>query len=237
MKLVIMQPSYLPWLGYFDLFLSSDLFLVYDNVQFDKDGWRNRNKIKTSNGPLWLTVPVLTTGMNKPTNKDIQINPREPWARKHLKSIEQNYRKAPYFNEIYPLLEKGLTREWKYLLELNMYFIETINQYLGIQTAFKFASEVKLDLPEGKNEKLVALCRHLKADEFYEPAGGKGYIDPGFFEQNGIRLSFQDYQHPVYPQLNGAFVPNLSVIDLLFNRGRDSLAAIQSGNTAAVKKK
>lgn len=233
MKLVIMQPSYLPWLGYFDLFIQSDLFLVYDNVQFDKDGWRNRNKIKTPQGPQWLTVPVLTKGKERPTNLEIQINTREPWVRKHLKSIEQNYCKSTHFEEIYPLLEEGFYQEYERLIDLNMYFIDAFRRYLGLQTPWQLVSELKLDLPEGKNEKLVALCRHFKADEFYEPSGGKGYIDSPLFEQNGIRLTFQNYHHPVYPQLHGDFVPHLSIIDLLLNCGGKSLAVIKSGNVGS----
>jgi hypothetical protein len=222
MRLVIMQPSYLPWMGYFDLVLQGDHFLVYDNVQFDKDGWRNRNRIKTPNGPLWLTVPVLTKGQNKPTNREIRINNLEFWAKKHLKSIEQNYKKAPHFEAIYPMIESILSREWNFLIDLNMEFIRKFCEYLKIPGKFGFASELKIDLPEGKNEKLIALCKHFKADEFYEPEGGRGYIEPEMFQSQGIRLTFQNFQHPQYTQLYGAFVSHLSVVDLLFNCGAAS---------------
>lgn len=230
MKLVIMQPSYLPWLGYFDLILQSDIFLVYDNVQFDKDGWRNRNRIKTPNGLQWLTVPVLTSGMNKPTNRDIQINNRETWQRKQLASLKTNYSKAVCFSEVWPIVEAVLSKPWDRLLDLNMRFLNDICDYLGVRKNFKFASDLSIDLPEGKNEKLIAICKHLGAWEFYEPAGGKGYIDTPMFESNNIRLTFQDYQHPVYPQLHGPFVPCLSVIDLLFNCGKRSLEIIKTNN-------
>jgi len=223
-------------LGYFDLFMESDLFLVYDNVQFDKDGWRNRNRIKTPNGPQWLTVPVLTKGMQRPTNGEIKINPHEPWARKQLKSIEQNYRKAAYFEEIYPLLSQGLSQPYERLIDLNMHFINAFNHVFNIQTPHQMVSEIKLDLPDGKNEKLVALCRYFGALEFYEPAGGQGYVDPALFEKNGIRLTFQQYQHPVYPQLYGDFVSHLSIIDLLFNCGPGSLEVIKKGNACSRKR-
>jgi hypothetical protein len=232
MRLVIMQPSYLPWMGYFDLLLQADLFLVYDNVQFDKDGWRNRNRIKTANGLQWLTVPVLTKGQNKPTNKDVRINNLEFWAKKQLKSIELSYKKAPHFAEVYPMIESVLTQEWNFLIDLNMAFIRKFCEYLNIPAKIAFASDLKLDLPEGKNEKLISICKHLKADEFYEPAGGQGYIDPAQFESQGIRLTFQNYHPAEYPQLHGPFVSHLSVIDLFFNCGRDSLKLIKAPSQA-----
>jgi hypothetical protein len=147
MRLVIMQPSYMPWMGYFDLLLQADLFLVYDNVQFDKDGWRNRNRIKTANGLQWLTVPVLTKGQNKPTNKDIKINNVEFWAKKQLKSIELNYKKAPHFPTVYPLIESVLSREWDLLIDLNMTLIRAFCEYLKIPAKIGFSTDLKLDLP------------------------------------------------------------------------------------------
>jgi len=222
-----MQPSYLPWLGYFDLLFQSDLFLVYDTVQFDKDGWRNRNRIKTPQGAQWLTVPVLTKGLNKPTNREIKINRVEPWKRKHLKSLELNYRKAPHFEEIFPLLEGILSKDWEFLIDLNVESLKTLCNYLEIQTSIRFASELKLDLPQDRNDKLIEICHHLKADEFYEPKGGEGYIDAERFKSNGIHLRFQDFQHPTYPQLHGVFVPQLSIVDLLFNCGKESVGILR----------
>ncbi len=233
MRLVIMQPSFMPWLGYFDLFLHADLFLVYDNVQYDKDGWRNRNRIKTPNGPQWITVPVLTKGQNKPTNRDIRVNNLENWQRKHLGSLQMNYAKAPYFKEVFPMIESIYTHSWDLLIDLNMACIEKLCQYLGIQTPMRFVSEVKIDLPEGKNEKLIRLCREVGATEFYEPKGGEGYIDPVQFEQAGIRLTFQDYAHPVYPQLHGEFVSQLSTLDLLFNCGPASAEILRASSNLA----
>lgn len=223
MRLVVMQPSYLPWVGYFDLFLQADLFLVYDNVQFDKNGWRNRNRIKTHQGVRWLTVPVLTSGMNKPSNREIKISNVEPWRRKHLKSISLAYQKAPYYDRIYPLVEKILSRSWDFLIDVNMEFIRRICEFLGIQTPIQFASELKLEWPDDKNDRLIAICKYFGADEFYEAEGGRGYIESDRFEKAGIRLTFQSFLHPVYPQLYGPFVSHLSVIDLLFNCGEGSI--------------
>jgi len=227
MKLVIMQPSYLPWMGYFDLLLQSDMFLVYDNVQFDKDGWRNRNRIKTPNGPQWLTVPVLTKGMNKPTNREIRINPAEPWQRKHLKSLEMNYRKSPYFGEIYPMMEALLLPQRELLIDLNIDGIKKICDYLEIHTPIQFVSDLKLDLPEDRNGKLIEISCHMKADEFYEPEGGRNYMDTERFAKQGVKVIFQDFKHPVYPQGYGDFVSNLSIVDLLFNCGKGSIDVLK----------
>lgn len=221
MRLVVMQPSYLPWLGYFDLLIQADLFLFYDTVQYDKDGWRNRNRIKTANGPQWLTVPVLTSGLNKPLIKDIKINNREPWQRKHLKSLQMNYAKTKFYDETYPEVESILSRDWERLMELNEAVIRKLCGMLEIRTSIQRVSELGLDFDEGKNEKLIQICKHVGADEFYEAAGGKGYIEESLFKENGIHLRFQDYKHPVYPQLYGDFVSSLSVVDLLCNCGRE----------------
>ena len=230
MRVVIMQPSYLPWLGYFDLFLASDLFLYYDVVQYDKNGWRNRNRIKTPNGPLWLTVPVLTKGLNKPSNKDVRIDTKEPWQRKHIKSLEMNYRKAPHFDEVFPIFEKVLSQPRESLLDLNTEAISEMSSYLGIHTPSKCVSDLKLDLPDDMeaNRKLIEICKEVGADEFYEPAGGMTYIEPKLFRDEGIRLTFQNYQHPEYSQLHGNFVSHLSTADLLFNCGRESLSVLDT---------
>ncbi len=223
-----MQPSFLPWLGYFDLLLRSDLFLVYDNVQFDKDGWRNRNRIKTPNGPQWITVPVLTKGLNKPTNAEILINHKENWKKKHLGSFQMNYTRAPHYREVMALIEPVYAAEHERLLDLNMALLKTFCEYLDIPTPFRLASELGLELPEDKTAKLVTICKHLQANEFYEPKGGEGYIEPAQFEAAGIRLEFQNYAHPEYPQLHGAFVSHLSIVDLLFNCGKSSLAVLKT---------
>lgn len=221
MRLVIMQPSYLPWLGYFDLLIQANLFLFYDTVQYDKDGWRNRNRIKTANGPQWLTVPVLTSGLNKPLIKDIKINNREPWQRKHLKSLQMNYAKTKFYDETYPEVESVLSKDWEHLMDLNEAVIRKLCGMLEIRTSIQRVSELSLDFDEGKNEKLIQICKHVGADEFYEAAGGKGYIEESLFKENGIHLRFQDYKHPVYPQLYGDFVSSLSIVDLLCNCGRE----------------
>ena len=231
MRVVILQPSYLPWLGYFDQMSNCDAFVIYDDVQFDKNGWRNRNRIKTAQGPQWLTVPVLISGRDFPINRDVEINNTVSWGSKQIKSIRQNYGKAPFFNDYFDALEIVLTRSWRFLIDLDMEFIFLLMQQLGMRTKIYFASE--LNIPKtGKAERLIDICRHLGADAFLEGEAGKNYIDEADFSRAGIRLEFHGYQHPVYRQLHGPFISHLSSIDLLFNHGGAALEILTNRKTA-----
>jgi hypothetical protein len=221
MRVVILQPSYLPWLGYFDQMCKSDIFVIYDDVQYDKNSWRNRNRIKTSQGWQWLTVPVLLKGRNFPLNRDVEINNGVDWQSKHLKSIIQNYRQAAFFADFIGSLESVLTREWKFLIELNVELLSLLKKRLGFQTEICMASELTI-AKVGKTERLIEICRRFGADSFLEGDAGKNYIDESLFSNAGIRLEYHQYQHPVYRQLHGDFIPYLSVVDLLFNHGSES---------------
>src|ERR1043166_9576480 len=204
MRIVVLQPSYLPWLGYFDQMYKSDVFVVYDDVQYDKNSWRNRNRIKTPQGWQWLTVPVLLKGRNFPLNKDVEINNDLPWASKHLKSLAQNYRPAHFFDEVMGALEGIFTREWKFLIDLNMECISLLKRLLGLEKDLCFASELNI-AKVGKTERLVEICRHFGADSFLEGDAGKSYIGESLFSNAGIELEYHHYQHPTYRQLHGEF--------------------------------
>ncbi len=218
---VILQPSYLPWLGYFAQLMRSDVFVIYDNVQYDKHSWRNRNRIKTAQGPHWLTVPVLTRGQNWPTNRDVKIDNLHDWRRKHWLSLRQSYARAPFFSDYAGIFEPLYARTWDFLLDLNMASFTAMSAALGIKREIRLASE--LGVEGTSTERLVRICQALGADCFYEGAAGRDYIDPAVFEAANITLEFQDYGHPTYPQLHGNFVPYLSAVDLLFNCGPKSL--------------
>lgn len=222
MRVAILQPSYLPWLGYFDQMFKSDVFVVYDDVQYDKNGWRNRNRIKTPQGPQWLTVPVLTKGRNFPLNREVEINNTVSWQEKQLRSIVQNYTKAPFFNEHIGPVRGVLERHWRLLTELNMAFIHVLMERLALKTRIYFSSDLKIP-NMGKTERLIKVCQYFGADTFLEGDRGRDYIDETLFMRAGIQLEFHGYTHPVYHQLYGKFVPYMSVIDLLFNHGDDSL--------------
>lgn len=218
---VVLQPSYLPWLGCFAQMQRCDVFIVYDNVQFDKHGWRNRNRIKTPQGECWLTVPVLTRGRDKPLIRDVEINTAERWRAKHLKTVRQSYARAPYFEDHIGWLEAIWSREWMSLLDLNMECLQKLCEALGLKREIRLASE--FDTSGDSIERLVQICRAVDADVFYEGGAGRDYIDDARFERAGIRIEYQDYRHPVYSQLHGDFLPYLSVVDLLMNCGGQSL--------------
>lgn len=217
---VILQPSYLPWLGYFAQMARADVFVVYDDVQYDKHSWRNRNRIKTAHGVQWLTVPVATHGKNKPLNSEVQIAGQD-WRRKHLATIRQQYAKSPFFERYIGVFEDLYGREWTNLLELNHAAMLSLADALGLTREIRFAST--LGIGGAGAPRLIEICRALGAARCYEGAAGRNYIDDALFASAGIELEYQDYRHPEYPQLHGPFEPFLSVIDLLFNCGPESL--------------
>lgn len=221
MRVAILQPGYLPWLGFFDQMYKSDVFVIYDDVQYDKHGWRNRNRIKTAQGMQWLTVPVLTMGQDNPLVKEVLINNKVDWRRTHLKTIKQNYSRAPFLNTYFGMFEEIYSKEWKYLIDIDMTFIFTLMEELGLTTKIKFSSS--LGIMGKSTQRVIDICLYLKASEYLSGDAAKDYLDESLFFQNDIKLEYHHYQHPVYNQLYGEFIPYLSVIDLLFNHGNESL--------------
>lgn len=226
------QPNYLPYAGFFEKMARADLFVIVDDVQFVKRGpfgWIHRNRIRSGDGWDWLTVPVLTKGKFEQTIRDTQINARLPWARKHWRTIEWNYRKAPHFERYAEGLKGVYDRSWTSLCELNLALIRVLMNQLGIDTPVRIASKEGIG---GKSTDLVLdICRKTGADTYISGIHGKDYLSREAFEEEGVRLEFQEYDAPRYPQTGpGDFVPNLSVIDLIFNCGPDSLAVILDKN-------
>ncbi|MBI3399379.1 MAG: WbqC family protein [Deltaproteobacteria bacterium] len=225
MRIGILQPGYLPWLGFFEQMHKSDVFVIYDDVQYDKEGWRNRNRIKTANGIQWLTVPVMVRLETNPLVYEVKIDNKTNWRKKHLFSIKQNYSKAQYFKKYIDIFEEAYSKEWGHLVDIDMYFILKLAECLGMGDKKLFKSST-LNVRGERIERLINICNSFNADTFYEGAAGRDYIDDAYFAQYGIKVEFQDYKHPVYKQLYGDFVPYLSVIDLLFNHGEESLAIL-----------
>jgi hypothetical protein len=225
MVIGILQPGYLPWLGFFEQMYKSDVFVIYDDVQYDKEGWRNRNRIKSSNGIQWLTVPVMFKLSEAPLITEVKIDNKGNWRKKHLASIRQNYAKAPFFKDYIGLFEEAYAREWDYLIDLDLFFIRELARCLGMGDKVIHRSSI-LNPQGGKIERLINLCKHFGADTFYEGKSGQNYIDDTDFLTHGINVKYQDFQHPVYRQLYGEFVPYLSVIDLLFNHGSEGLSIL-----------
>jgi len=222
--LVALQPGYLPWLGYFDQLARSDVFVHLDDVQYDKHGWRNRNRIRVPGEPgwIWLTVPVRTTGRFGARLNAMEIDNTSRWSRKHWRSIEQYYRRAPFYERYAPMLRDVYQRRWRWLVELDLALIGLLAEVLGLKRRTLRASCIELQRPESPSARLVDFCRHFGADEYLTGAAARSYLDQGAFEEAGIRVIFQDYCHPAYRQCHPDFVSHLSAIDLLFNAGPSS---------------
>lgn len=216
-RAAIVQSNYIPWKGYFDLIAAVDEFILYDDVQFTKNDWRNRNKIKTPQGVQWITVPV-GQGIRRRI-RDVELSDHL-WQEKHWRTLETNYRRAPHFAEVAtvvePLYRQG---QHRFLSALNRVFIEAICTYLGVRT--KIRNSWDLELIEGKSERLAHLCTQVGATEYISGPAAKNYLDERAFADRGIRLTWFDYDgYPEYPQLWGEFVHSVTILDLLFNCGK-----------------
>ncbi|MFH1073956.1 MAG: WbqC family protein [Candidatus Firestonebacteria bacterium] len=220
MKLSAHQPQYIPWMGYFDKLAKSDIFVFLDNVQYKKREFQNRNKIRTKESFLWLTVPVLTKGKYEQLIRDVEIDNTENWRKNHFEAIRHNYGKAPFYSEHEEFIRNVYSKSWEKLAELNIYIIKYIMDYLELKVLLYRESELSI---EGfKTERLVNICKKLKADIYLSGLGARDYIEEEKFSAASIKLEYQGFQHPVYPQVYGGFETNLSILDLLFNKGKES---------------
>jgi len=227
MVVAIHQPQYLPWIGYFDKMLKADHFCYLDNVQFKKNEWQNRNRIKTSQGWQWLTVPVEYRFPQK--INEVRVSNKTDWGRKHLQAILSNYGKAPFFDEHFDFFKDAYGRTWDYLSDLNIHITEYIRAGLGLGDGPTVLAS-HLNLSDDPTGRLIDICMALGADTYLAGRDGAKYMDLDKFKAGGIRVLTQDFQHPRYPQLFGEFVSNLSVIDLLFNCGSQSMELILEAN-------
>ena len=230
MKGTILQPTYLPWVGYFEMIDSTDVYVVFDHVQFVKKSWQQRNRIKTSNGVIWLTIPIKRGERNiRICDTKISYDHGNP-LEKHWSTITLAYKKAPYFNEYKSAFEEIYSKEYDYLRDLNIAIIKKICDILGIKTKIIFSSKLKLnDENMGKTEKIVNLCKKVDITHLYDAKGAEEFIDVSLFHKEGISVTYQHFEHPIYKQLWGDFISHMSVIDLLFNEGDKSLDIIRSG--------
>lgn len=214
---VILQSNYIPWKGYFDLIHDADVFVFYDDVQFTKNDWRNRNKVKTQKGSEWITIPVGSDLQRSICDVVIQ---NHAWQIKHWKTIEQNYRRCPYFEHYRPTFEAlYLGRRWDNLSQLNQTFIRRIaSELMGITTQFRDAREFHAQ--GQKQERLLDILVKLGATRYVSGPAAKDYIDPQRFAEAGIELIWKDYSgYPEYPQRHPPFEHGVSILDLLFNVG------------------
>lgn len=221
-KVAILQSDYIPWKGYFDIIHSVDEFILYDDMQYTRRDWRNRNQIKTANGMLWLTIPVDTKGKYFQKINETKVSGHD-WARQHMRSIQLSYAHAPFFAEYRDFFEDLYTRAEKldYLTDINRMFIEAICKDLGIKTKISLSSDY--ELADGKTERLVELVKSAGGDWYLSGPAAKDYIVDEVFENSGVELAYMNYEgYPEYPQLHGEFTHNVSVLDLLFMTGHDA---------------
>jgi hypothetical protein len=228
--IALMQPNYLPWLGYFDLVALADAFILYDDVQFDKRSWRNRNRIYRIPEPLWLTAPVITAGLYEQEIRNVRLLDI-PWQAKHLRSLRQTYGKAPHFGWCFEAMNKylgGKTYEW--LLDACVDGHHLLCSLLGLSTPVRLSSELGFK-GIGKTERLVALCGALGARKYLSAAASRAYMVDRCWTDAGIELAYQDYAHPEYRQFGSTFVSHLSIVDALMFVGPAARAFV--GQTQA----
>jgi hypothetical protein len=217
-KVIITQSNYIPWKGYFDSIAMSDVFVIYDHVQYTKRDWRNRNLITTPTGPQWLTIPVINKGMYNQSIEETKVSDTN-WAEKHWKSISLNYNKAPYFQIYKDIFENHFfSCNEVYLSKINLLFIKEINKILGINTPIRFSSEFSFS--GSKTDCLIQICKQLGATHYYTGPAAKNYINESLFQEANIKLTYIDYSgYPTYKQVYEPFNHFVSIIDTIFNTG------------------
>ncbi len=226
----ILQPSYIPWRGYFHQIIKSDIFIFYDDVQYDKHGWRNRNRIKTANGTQWITIPVISAGVieHKTPINQIPVDWKRNWNEKHWQMIRQSYGRTPFFSEYEQWLHETFHTHPVLLADFTIKLTIDISARLGNgKTRFVRSSEIS-GITGHKTDRLINILRFLGADHYISGPSAKGYIEEEKFSRAGISLEFIDYNYPEYPQKYPPFDPNVSILDLLFMTGPDATRFITS---------
>ncbi|MGH2443120.1 MAG: WbqC family protein [Chloroflexota bacterium] len=224
---VIHQPNFLPGLTYFDKIDQADIFVILDNVQFVKRNWINRNKIKSPDGPMWITVPVRTKGKYTQSISETEIDSGRDWQIRHATAIAHSYSRSIYY-AFYAYDIQGICRkEFASIAALNERLLRECITWLGIETPIVRASE--LGVNGTSTDLLLDVCEAVSADRYLSGPGGKKYMDVSKFAERGVQLEFHEYKHPEYQQRYGFFEKDMSICDLLFNEGRDSLKILRSG--------
>lgn len=224
MKCVILQPSYIPWRGYFHQIQKADIFVFYDDVQYDKHSWRNRNRIKTQTGTQWLTIPILSKGIitnSTPINEIIIDSNQGDWRKKHLKTLQQSYQKAPFFAQYEKLLTDFYSRNDKYLADFTIDFTIALAKELGI-TKTKFVRSSEIAATGKKTERLLSILQKIGATHYITGGAARDYLEEEKFVELGITLEYMIYDYPEYPQLYLPFDGQVSVLDVLFMNGANA---------------
>jgi hypothetical protein len=229
-KVAMLQPNYIPWKGVFDLISRVDVFVFYDDVQYTKRDWRNRNKIKTKDGELWLTVPV--NAHRGQLICEVEIDQSSDWQMNHFKTIKNSYAKAPYFKDYEFLLEEiYLKTKWSKISELDIFATKLIASKLGLSPEWVLASDLRIE-GNKDGEKIINICKKLGCNYFINGPAAKAFMDEDKFKEAGIELDYIEYSYPEYSQMHGDFIHGVSVLDTLFNCGPDSSRFILKKNVS-----
>lgn len=219
-KIAILQSNYIPWRGYFDIISQVDTFVIYDEVQYTKNDWRNRNQIKTPNGLLWLTIPVKQNSLNQKIYETEVVN--QTWRRKHINSIKLNYSKAPFFKEYFDVIANLYEGNETLLSEINLKFINGFCDILNIKT--KLIDSRHLKLEGNKNQRLIDSCKKLNATSYLSGKAAQGYLDGELFDKNNIKVEWMDYTHlSEYNQIYPPFNMSVSIIDTILHIGNKNI--------------
>ena len=226
-KIAILQSNYIPWKGYFDLINMVDEFILYDDMQYTKRDWRNRNKIKTPQGLKWLSIPVEVKGKYFQKINETKVSEKD-WAKKHWQQLQQNYSKSKYFKDYKNIFEElYLNCDEKYLSQINYKFITTINEILGIKTKLRWSSE--FELIEGQTEKLLGICKQCQANSYLSGPAAKDYFDKELAKKENIQVEWMNYSgYQEYNQLFPPFEHGVSILDLIFNEGSNATKFMKS---------
>lgn len=227
MILTIHQPEYLPYIGFFERLAASDVFVIFDDVGYQKNGFINRNKIKTEKGSKWITVPVLGKSPNSKINQ-VAIDNSKNWGASQWGAIVSSYSKAPYFKEYSDFFEEVFKKNWGSICDLDIYLLENINKFLDINSKILKSSD--MDISGKGTERLISICKSLKADYYLSGPGNEEHqVEKERFEKQGIKVEIKDFSNPEYRQMfiNQGFLPYMSIIDLLFNEGKKSVKIIK----------
>jgi hypothetical protein len=226
-RVAIVQSNYLPWKGYFDLMRSVDQFVLYDEVQYTRRDWRNRNRIKTRSGPRWITVPVLVKGKYE-QRIDETVASERGWGRRHWGAIHHAYARAQYFDDYsIPFRDYLEATTPRLLSRINRDLLEIAMRALGITTPLSWSSDLRVET-SGKSQRLLSICLAAGASVYVSGPAARAYLDIGLFESSGVTVEWFGYEgYPEYEQLHPPFVHDVSVIDLLFNVGPDSLRMLE----------
>jgi len=218
MKVTIHQPEHLIWLGLVDKISKADTFVILDNVQFRKNYFQNRNRIKTANDWAWLTVPVSRFHLGTKIS-DIKIYYAKEWTQQYLAFIEDSYTASKYFNAYYPKIKEIIVRKYQFLADLNIELIKEILNWFDVKTKIIKASDLKLQHAEKGSRNILEICKVLSADAYLSGIEGKNYLDFSEFKAARINVTIHQFYHPIYKQLKSDFIPGMSSVDLLFNYG------------------